>query len=268
MQVFNHKNGETTPLQTQSQVDDFISTLCEGTKSLDQQVTNFAKQLLLIKENENLLRLMLEGFPRCDYAGMYIQVFPNRNDYEIFAISEDGPLAGALKWDGNQWIGVDDCNPSNSHLLHEPFIPLKSISNFVRGSVGHKLFELRLASNESFAQICEKTGIDSQHIYFIEYGIENNPTLEVLKALAKHFRTSISYLVGEEEPYHKNSERYLWLKHYAKRIEWRDEDATFSCSRPELDEHVDRAIKNTAEAKAKLRTDLGVISVYSGATNA
>lgn len=111
-------------------------------------------------------------------------------------------------------------------------------------TLAEKLVHIRTHTKESIGEVSLQTGIDSTTLSNFENGSNLNPTLNELKKLANHFKTTIAYLAGEED-IHFNSERYLWLKQYAKKIEWRAEDGTFRCNRPELDNHVSIAIKNT-----------------------
>nr|WP_312323962.1 helix-turn-helix domain-containing protein [Acinetobacter oleivorans] len=198
---------------------------------------------------------VIESAPPCDINDLFVELFPENNHYQYFAETEhkDG---SAMTWESagmygcGHWIGVDDGYPYNTRLHSKPYIRLNVISIIVRGILGHNLYELRRKEGEAISEVAEKTSLNYEIIHRLEIGAEDNPTLNTLKLLAKHFNTTVSFLLDESD-IHKNSERYLWLKQYAKRIEWRDEDATFSCSRPELNKNVDRAIKNTAEAKAK-----------------
>jgi transcriptional regulator with XRE-family HTH domain len=204
---------------------------------------------------------VLESAPCCDINDMFVELFPENNHYQYFAETEqkDGP---AMIWESagmygcGHWIGVDDGYPHNKRLHSKPYIKLNVISVIVRGILGHNLYELRRKKCESISEVAEKTFLNNEMIHRLEIGAEDNPTLNTLKLLAKHFNTSVSFLVDESEV-HKDSDRYQWLKQYARRVEWFDEDGTFKCERPELDSHVDRAIKNTAEALAKRLIDAG-----------
>lgn len=65
----------------------------------------------------------------------------------------------------------------------------------------------------------------------------------ILEALSKHFKTFDLFHVVVQ-----NSNRFNWLKSRAWRLEWKDEDGTFLCRRPELEQNLDRAINNTNQA--------------------
>ena len=65
----------------------------------------------------------------------------------------------------------------------------------------------------------------------------------VLESLSQHFKTFDLFHVVVQ-----NSNRFNWLKSRAWRLEWKAEDGTFSCDRPELEQSLDRAINNTNQA--------------------
>lgn len=212
------------------------------------------------QELKDYLFEVVESAPCCDINNLFVELFPENNHYQYFAETEqkDGP---AMIWESGMygcghWMGVDDGYPHNKRLHSKPYIKLNVISIMVRGIIGHNLYELRRRSAETIDEVAAKTDLNGEFITNLENGSEINPTLNNLQTLAKHFNTSVSFLVDESEV-HKNSDRYLWLKQYARRVEWFDEDGTFKCERPELDSHVDRAIKNTAEALAKRLYDAG-----------
>lgn len=69
-------------------------------------------------------------------------------------------------------------------------------------SLGAKLTRLRLKTNESLQEIADAVGASKAHIWQLEKGKADNPSLSVIQKLADHFGVSVSYLVGEdrEEP--------------------------------------------------------------------
>ncbi|ELY6121708.1 TPA: helix-turn-helix transcriptional regulator [Acinetobacter baumannii] len=213
------------------------------------------------QELKDYLFEVVESAPCCDINDLFVELFPEHNHYQYFAETEqkDGP---AMTWESaglygsGHWIGVDDGYPHNKRLHSKPYIKLNVISIMVRGIIGHNLYELRRRSAETIDEVAAKTDLNAEFITNLENGSEINPTLNNLKTLAKHFNTSVSFLVDESET-HKNSERYLWLKHHARNVNWLEEDGTYRCERPALDLNVDRAIKNTAEALAKRLYDAG-----------
>jgi transcriptional regulator with XRE-family HTH domain len=67
-------------------------------------------------------------------------------------------------------------------------------------SLGSRLTELRLAKNVSLQVVADAAGVSKAHIWELEKGRADNPTMTLLKALADFYGVSVSYLVGEGEP--------------------------------------------------------------------
>ena len=64
-------------------------------------------------------------------------------------------------------------------------------------SIGAKLKQLRLRRGESLQAVADAVAASKAHIWEIEAGKSQNPSLELLKRLGDHFGVSISYLSGE-----------------------------------------------------------------------
>lgn len=99
----------------------------------------------------------------------------------------------------------------------------------------------RNLTGESASQVALAVGIGIQEYCLLENGLDcTQLNWNVLEALSKHFQTfDLFHIVVQ------NSNRYNWLKSRASRLEWKYEDGTFRCNRPELEQHLDRAINNT-----------------------
>jgi len=65
-------------------------------------------------------------------------------------------------------------------------------------SLGARLKKLRIKKNQSLQDVADAVGASKAHIWEIERGGSNNPTMELLNKLADHFAVSVSYLVGEQ----------------------------------------------------------------------
>jgi transcriptional regulator with XRE-family HTH domain len=65
---------------------------------------------------------------------------------------------------------------------------------------GARLTELRLAKGVSLQVVADAAGVSKAHIWWLEKGRAENPTMTLLKALADFYGVSVSYLVGEGEP--------------------------------------------------------------------
>ncbi len=67
-------------------------------------------------------------------------------------------------------------------------------------SIGSKLKELRIRKRVSLQELATAVQASKAHIWDIERGASQNPSLELLKRIADYFKISISELV-EETPH-------------------------------------------------------------------
>lgn len=66
-------------------------------------------------------------------------------------------------------------------------------------SFGAKLTELRLRQGESLQQVADAVGVSKTHIWSLERGTSKNPSLDLLKKLAEHFKVTVEYLAGTSQ---------------------------------------------------------------------
>lgn len=66
-------------------------------------------------------------------------------------------------------------------------------------SLGAKLTELRLRKGESLQQVADAVEVSKTHIWGMEKGTTQNPSLDLLKKLAEHFNVTLEYLAGTGE---------------------------------------------------------------------
>jgi len=78
---------------------------------------------------------------------------------------------------------------SNEHKNHR----------FKRMSLGSKLKELRLKKGKSLQDVADSVSASKPHIWELERGTTKNPSLDLLKNLAKYFSVTLDYLTGESE---------------------------------------------------------------------
>ncbi len=64
-------------------------------------------------------------------------------------------------------------------------------------ALGSRLKELRLRNGESLQKVADAVGASKAHIWELETGKSQNPSLELLKNLAEHFEITVSSLIGE-----------------------------------------------------------------------
>lgn len=61
-----------------------------------------------------------------------------------------------------------------------------------------KLRALRSGTGESLQQVADAVKVSKAHVWELETGRSSNPSLEILKALAGHFKVTLAYLVEDE----------------------------------------------------------------------
>ncbi|HBS75136.1 MAG TPA: XRE family transcriptional regulator [Microbacterium sp.] len=65
-------------------------------------------------------------------------------------------------------------------------------------SLGRRINELRLKSGESLQDVATAVGVSKAHIWELEKGRTDNPSMGLVTRLADHFKVSLSWLVGED----------------------------------------------------------------------
>jgi transcriptional regulator with XRE-family HTH domain len=64
-------------------------------------------------------------------------------------------------------------------------------------SFAKRLHELRVAKRLSLQNVADQVGISKAHVWNLEKGLSENPSLELLMKLADLFRVRVADLVGE-----------------------------------------------------------------------
>lgn len=64
--------------------------------------------------------------------------------------------------------------------------------------VGARITELRMKRNESLQRVADAVGVSKAHIWEIEKGRADNPSMGLVTRLADHFGVGVAYLVGED----------------------------------------------------------------------
>jgi transcriptional regulator with XRE-family HTH domain len=64
--------------------------------------------------------------------------------------------------------------------------------------IGARITELRLKKRESLQQVAEAVGVSKAHIWELEKGRTDNPSMALVTRLADHFGVSVAFLVGED----------------------------------------------------------------------
>lgn len=64
--------------------------------------------------------------------------------------------------------------------------------------IGARIGEARRKKGESLQQVADAVGVSKAHIWELEKGYTDNPSMALVTRLADHFGLSVSYLVGED----------------------------------------------------------------------
>lgn len=62
-------------------------------------------------------------------------------------------------------------------------------------SLGAKLNELRMRKGESLQQTADIVGVTKTHIWELEKGKSSNPSADLLRKLADHYKVTVDYLI-------------------------------------------------------------------------
>lgn len=65
-------------------------------------------------------------------------------------------------------------------------------------SLGTRLAKLRRKKGESLQDVADAVGVSKAHIWEIERGRADNPSMGLVTRLADHFGTTVTFLVGED----------------------------------------------------------------------
>ena len=65
-------------------------------------------------------------------------------------------------------------------------------------SLATRLRDLRLRKSQSLQDVADEIRVSKTHIWELEKGRSQNPSVEMLTKLADHFEVTIRFLVGEE----------------------------------------------------------------------
>jgi transcriptional regulator with XRE-family HTH domain len=65
-------------------------------------------------------------------------------------------------------------------------------------SLGARITKLRLKAGESLQEVADGVGVSKAHIWELEKGRADNPSMGLVTRLADHFKVSVAFLVGED----------------------------------------------------------------------
>lgn len=64
--------------------------------------------------------------------------------------------------------------------------------------LGQRINRLRLERNESLQDVASAVGVSKAHVWELEKGRTDNPSISLVTRLADHFGVSVSFLVDED----------------------------------------------------------------------
>lgn len=67
-------------------------------------------------------------------------------------------------------------------------------------SLATKLKDLRVKSGQSLQHVADGVGVSKAHIWQLERGDSTNPSLDLLRGLADHYKVTVAFLSDESEP--------------------------------------------------------------------
>lgn len=73
-------------------------------------------------------------------------------------------------------------------------------------SLAVRLNQLRVKKGKSLQEVADALGVSKTHIWELEKGRADNPSLELLTKMADYFKVSIRHLVGEDFEASQNDE--------------------------------------------------------------
>lgn len=65
-------------------------------------------------------------------------------------------------------------------------------------SFGARLMRLRMERDQSLQDVADAVGVSKAHIWELEKGRADNPTLHLITRLADHFGVTAAFLIGED----------------------------------------------------------------------
>lgn len=91
-------------------------------------------------------------------------------------------------------------------------------------SFARRLHELRIANRLSLQDVADKVGISKAHVWNLEKGISENPSMELVVKLAEVFRIRVADLVGENPDAPNEDPAMVAMFRDLKTLDERDRD--------------------------------------------
>lgn len=91
-------------------------------------------------------------------------------------------------------------------------------------SFAKRLHDLRMANRLSLQDIADRVGISKAHVWNLEKGIADNPSMELVVKLADLFRVRVADLVGENPDGANEEPAMVAMFRDLKKLEPRDRE--------------------------------------------
>lgn len=91
-------------------------------------------------------------------------------------------------------------------------------------SLGARLRDLRIRKNLSLQDVADKVGASKAHIWNLEKGTSDNPSMELLVGLANLFNVGVADLVGEDPSSPQEDPEMIALYRNLKQLEPQDRE--------------------------------------------
>lgn len=75
--------------------------------------------------------------------------------------------------------------------------------------IGDRIKELRMRKGQSLQQVADAIGASKAHIWELESNRSKNPSLDLLQKLARHFTTTVAFLIEEPEGDTTRAQQFL-----------------------------------------------------------
>ena len=92
-------------------------------------------------------------------------------------------------------------------------------------SLGARLHELRVRDRMSLQDVADAIGISKAHVWNLEKGMSDNPSMEMLLKLADLFRVRVADLVGENPAAESEAPEMVAMFRDLKSLSERDREA-------------------------------------------
>ncbi len=109
--------------------------------------------------------------------------------------------------------------------------------------LGARIRDLRLRSGESLQKVGDAVGVSKTHIWELEKGRSQNPSVELLSRLADHFKVTITSLVDEDLTAEDADEELMRMFRQVGELE--DQDRAF------LDDMIQSMLKRRKARRAQ-----------------